>query len=250
MPATGAGPSQPWAGPGLHRARQDGGRGAGVRASDPRIAAHRPPAADLIFLGLPGPNQVMGRRAWQGRGPGGGRRRRGWRDGGPARRLDPDRTRTPREPEVMRGRPPAEPPRGPGRDGGSQGPRLEVFRPGPSPEERREPCLPGLGEAHFRGEGGTASLCRPHDPRAPRPAPPGLHPRCPSPGRFGKTLSGPSALPRSRPGVGRQGAGEEEPGDPQTPGATCAHLCTWRRAAPSGTSLPQTSFCFQPCSSR
>lgn len=64
------------AGPGLHWARQDGGRGDRVGAPDPRIAAHRSPAPYLILLGLPGPNQVMGRCARQGWGHGWGRRRK------------------------------------------------------------------------------------------------------------------------------------------------------------------------------
>ena len=54
--------------PGLHWARQDGGHGYRVGAPNPRIAAHRPPAPHLILLGLPGPNQVMGRGTWQGWG--------------------------------------------------------------------------------------------------------------------------------------------------------------------------------------
>lgn len=99
---------------------------------------------------------------------------------GPGARLA-DWTWTLREPEVMRGRPPAEPPKGPGRDRGSQGPALKVFPPGPRPEERREPCLPGLGGGSFPGRRRDCFPLPPPTTPAPhthpRPAPAVSQPR-------------------------------------------------------------------------
>lgn len=136
-----------WAGPGLHRARQDGGHGDPVSAADPRIAAHRSPPPHLILLGLPGPNQVMGRRARQGWGHGAwGWGETGRRDGGQAHRQDPDsRVSQKVTPGPLRscGATP-----GPGRDGGGKGPAFRsTSGPGPGPEERRGSSLPGLSEA-------------------------------------------------------------------------------------------------------
>lgn len=149
----------------------------------------------------------------------------------------------------MRGPPSCRATQGAGAGWGQSGPR-----PGPSPEERREPCLPGLGEAHFRGEGGTASLCRPHDPRTLHPTPPGLHPRCPSPGRFGKTLSGPSALlrrgPRNRQ-AGRRRGGARRPPDPRcdlrAPLYLAARGALWDFAAAGLVLLPAVLLAVTGC---
>lgn len=63
----------------------------------------------------------------------------------------------------------------------------------PRPQERREPSLPGLGEAQFK-EGRYCSPLPPRRPQPPPPPPSGLRPMWPSPGRLGKALCGPSAL--------------------------------------------------------
>lgn len=147
-----------------------------------------------------------------------------------------DWTWTLREPEVMRGRPPAEPPKGPGRDRGSPGPALKVFPPGPRPEERREPCLPGLGGGSFPGRRRDCfplpppTTPAPHTP--PRPAPAVSQPRPLGKDPFRPERSCPRG-PRNRQAGRRR---ERSRATPLIPGAAPAHLCTWRGAAHPGTS--------------